>query len=171
MSRTRGGGTRNWTHFVAKISWPKLYCSRWHEQRFWHFRGLKRVVKGPYGTPWGPLIFSEFSLYCCLSQYKHNIRKARFTKHPVCKYVKQKKFLQMRYIFVECESKAYSILFFYVTTFIICFFVSPPPLFFLSSSHYPSCFCCGCEYKLGNLDLSIQIGFLVPPPPILLMLT
>ena len=51
------------------------------------------------------------------------------------------------------------------------FLVSPPPpslSFFL----FLSCFCCGCEYKIGNelRHLPIQIRFLALTPPILLML-
>ena len=30
------------------------------------------------------------------------------------------------------------------------FFASPPPPSFSLSSHYPSCFCCDWEYKIGN---------------------
>ena len=28
---------------------------------FWHHRGLKRVARDPYGTPWGSLIFHYFT--------------------------------------------------------------------------------------------------------------
>ena len=41
-------------------------------------------------------------------------------------------------------------LFVYVTTFIICFLFRLLLHHFLFSSHYPSCFCCGCGYKIGN---------------------
>ena len=50
------------------------------------------------------------------------------------------------YFFFEFESKAYSILFLWCHYFHNLFCVSPPLHHFLSSSHYPSCFCCGCEY-------------------------
>ena len=52
--------------------------------------------------------------------------------------------------FLNLKARLMLCCFFDVTFFIICFLFRLLLHHFLFSSHNPSCFCCDCEYKIGN---------------------